>query len=324
MTWGRMDDKFHRNRKVRELRSTKAGRAALGDWAFWWSWCLDDPSLSGVIPHSELSASDKKSSVHLVSVGLWEEVPEGFRFHDFHEYNPTSEQREAKKTADRERVAKSRNASRENVARDSQKTRERVASTRVPIPSHPIPIPSQSESAHEEVMPFDVPAEPPPLPPRTGMPPMELARLIESTYSEQRAAAWLKAHSRPGGAYKRGPKDYDSMQHAVEFFAEQSDQLADSVAGYMSDRWAIDARWPFGTWARDPGKYMGLGGVHGASKLDALRAEERAAAEAFREAEAVKDRTRHDRREEVEKVVEARRVALMSVRDLLRASEARQ
>jgi hypothetical protein len=139
MPWGKMDDKFHRNRKVRELRRMKGGRAALGDWSFWWSWCLDDPELTGVVPAAELDATDRKSAALLVQVGLWDEAEGGYRFHDFDEYNPSREQIEAKRSADRERVANKRAAGRDNVARDTDANPARVASTRDPIPSHPIP-----------------------------------------------------------------------------------------------------------------------------------------------------------------------------------------
>lgn len=143
MPWGRMDDKFHRNRKVRELRRVKGGREALGTWVYWWSWCLDDPDLSGFVPSDELPPADAKVAPLLVEVGLWDEVDGGYRFHDFAEYNPTRTQIEAKKKADRERVAAKREASRENVAcdnaSDSPPTITRVASTRVPSPSQPIP-----------------------------------------------------------------------------------------------------------------------------------------------------------------------------------------
>ncbi len=117
MTWGRMDDKFHRSRKVRELRKTRAGKEALGAWAFWWSWCLDDKELTGVVPAGELSTDDRKSAVILVKVGLWDEVEDGFYFHDFHQYNPTKKQREAKLEADAQRIAGKR-ASESEVARD--------------------------------------------------------------------------------------------------------------------------------------------------------------------------------------------------------------
>lgn len=150
MTWGKMDDKFHRNRKVRELRRMKGGREALGDWAFWWSWCLDDPKLDGVVPAFELDAADLRSAKLLVDVGLWDAVEGGYRFHDFHEYNPTRDQRESKLRADRERVATKRGASRTDVARDTDATPKRVASesppTRVPVPSRPDPDPSESAS----------------------------------------------------------------------------------------------------------------------------------------------------------------------------------
>ncbi len=146
MVWGKMDDKFHRNRKVRELRLKKGGREALGVWSFWWSWCLDDPELTGVVPACELSAGDEKAAKLLVEVGLWDEVDEGYRFHDFHDYNPTREQLDRKREADRTRVASKRGASREDVATDTDATNPRVASpARVPVPSRPDP--SQGEKS---------------------------------------------------------------------------------------------------------------------------------------------------------------------------------
>jgi len=117
MTWGRMDDKFHRNRKVRELRKMKGGREALGAWVFWWSWCLDDGELTGEVPSCELAASDLKSAELLVQVGLWDRTEAGFRYHDFHKYNPTKTQVEKKRSGDRERMAAKR-AGGERVAGD--------------------------------------------------------------------------------------------------------------------------------------------------------------------------------------------------------------
>lgn len=147
MPWGRMDDKFHRNPKVRALRRLKGGKEALGVWVYWWSWCLDDPDLTGFVPIEELPSADAKAAKLLCDVGLWDPDGDGYRFHDFSKYNPCREDVEAKKLADRERVAAKRAAdkasSRENVARDNAATSERVASTRVP--SHPIP---EEEEGH--------------------------------------------------------------------------------------------------------------------------------------------------------------------------------
>ena len=108
MVWGRMNDKFHRSRKVRELRKTRAGREALGTWVFWWSWCLDGEDLTGVVPADELSRDDDRCAPLLVSVGLWEPIPGGYRFHNFNRYNPTREQVDARRERDRSRRASER------------------------------------------------------------------------------------------------------------------------------------------------------------------------------------------------------------------------
>lgn len=153
MPWGRMDDKFHRNRKVRELRRRKGGREALGTWVYWWSWCLDEPDLVGFVPADELPPADAKTAPLLVEVGLWDEVEGGYQFHDFGEYNPTRDQVDAKRRADRERVASKRGASREDVACDipcdTPATITRVASTRRAPASQPLPNPTQSQEERE-------------------------------------------------------------------------------------------------------------------------------------------------------------------------------
>lgn len=131
MSWGRLDDKFYRHRKVRALRAKKGGREALGVWLFWWSWCLDDEARTGVVPASELPGADEKCAELLVEVRLWDVVPGGYKFHNFERYNPTKEKLEAKREADRTRVAHKRDAGRKegaprpDVARESHATSER-------------------------------------------------------------------------------------------------------------------------------------------------------------------------------------------------------
>lgn len=164
MPWGKMDDKFHRNRKVRELRRARGGREALGAWTFWWSWCLDDPSLNGIVPADELDNADLKSADFLVKVGLWDVVEDGYRFHDFEQYNPTRERLDAKRAADRERQAalraKESPPNPERVAsvsqRDNEASPERVASPHTRAGGHArapqalpqaLPDPDQGESA---------------------------------------------------------------------------------------------------------------------------------------------------------------------------------
>jgi hypothetical protein len=177
MPWGKMDDKFHRHQKVRALRRDKAGREALGVWVFWWSWCLDDSELTGFVPRDELSASDLKAAEVLVRVELWDKVEGGFQFHNFEKWNPKREQVEAKREADRRRIAGKRGGSRENVARDTARdidasrarhdgdvARDNDASREnVARESHPRASPSPSPSRSQPTPPpSPVPAQPAP------------------------------------------------------------------------------------------------------------------------------------------------------------------
>lgn len=159
MTWGKMDDKAHRNRKVRKLyRMGAKGREAYGVWTFRWSWCLDDPDLTGFIPLDELDAAEQRSAVLLCSDlhegrGLWERVVGGYRIHDFHQYNPTREQADAKREYDRQFSAQRRtemqgksDTTPPKVVNDSEPIRNRVGHESFPARvSHPIPIPFPSQ-----------------------------------------------------------------------------------------------------------------------------------------------------------------------------------
>lgn len=133
MTWGRMDDKAHRNRKVRALyRMGTPGREAYGVWTYRWSWCLDSPDLDGFIPDDELDEGERRSAELLCSGlhngrGLWRKVDGGYVIHDFHEYNPTKKQRQKKLRADRERQAEKR-----ALEKESHATRTRLDSESPP------------------------------------------------------------------------------------------------------------------------------------------------------------------------------------------------
>lgn len=257
MTWGKMDDKFHRNRKVRELVRMKGGREALGTWTFWWSWCLDDPDLTGVVPDFELDATDRRSAKLLVQVGLWDEVEGGFGFHDFTEYNPTREQREAKKEADRTRVASKRSASRENVARDNSATPPRVASesppARVPVPTRPDPDPAESPRAHAR----EATAAPSP-----GMDSM----LRSLTPTPDRDASVVDAVSRArqaagGGRFKPvGHADRDAVSRLGEWSAAMPPGDLDRVLTAFFAAKGSGARL---SWLveEDPGRYLGAPGI---------------------------------------------------------------
>lgn len=152
MPWGKMDDKFHRNRKVRALRKLGArGREALGVWTYWWSWCLDaGGEFDGYVPRDELKGSDLKSADILVEIKLWIETSDGYFFKDFNEYNPTKSQVESKRAKDTARQRRKRDhekLSRRDTARDTiRESRRESESTSPPRaarpgPSRPVPAP---------------------------------------------------------------------------------------------------------------------------------------------------------------------------------------
>lgn len=89
MPWGRHDDKFWRHPKVRALRKTQQGLAALGLRSVMHSACLDDPELDGRIHAEELRPADLKLARVLVDAGLWDDTAGGFQMHDYSDYNPT-------------------------------------------------------------------------------------------------------------------------------------------------------------------------------------------------------------------------------------------
>lgn len=154
MPWGKLDDKHHRNRKIRELRRTRSGRVAHSDWLYYWSWCLDDPNLDGRIPETELSKSEKKSAQLLVEVGLWEESDGGYMMHDWADYNPTKQGLEQARDKSRRTSKAYRDKQRDEspaghaVFDESNGDPSRIPP--VPIPS-PIPIPDPPSPPPEPV-----------------------------------------------------------------------------------------------------------------------------------------------------------------------------
>lgn len=83
MSWLKIDDKFPRHRRIRELRRDTAAK-----WLHVTALCfcsehltdgrIDDVDLPAIIHGSELSTSEAKRSIdNLVKVGLWEEGEAG-------------------------------------------------------------------------------------------------------------------------------------------------------------------------------------------------------------------------------------------------------
>jgi hypothetical protein len=148
MPWGRMDDKWWKRRDVSALRrSGPGGLAALGLWNLFVSWCLDDPALDGFVPAAELARHERAAAQKLVDAQLWAVVDGGYQIVDFPKIAPNPEQVDAKREADRVRIAAKRAGSVvalvPDVARDSHARRIHARDpVPGPIPTRPDPDPA--------------------------------------------------------------------------------------------------------------------------------------------------------------------------------------
>lgn len=101
MTWFKVDDSFHSHPKV-----LAASPASLGLWVVAGSWSganlsdgfIPDHVLPRLLPDAASLARD------LVTAGLWKRARGGYRFHDWGDFNPSSEAVEADRAAARERM----------------------------------------------------------------------------------------------------------------------------------------------------------------------------------------------------------------------------
>lgn len=110
MPWARLDDNFFSHPKVRQAWRC---RPALGLWAMSLSYAMRHGT-EGHVPaefvEDQLPDSGERGAVAaaLVSAGLWSENGKGWIIHDFHDFNPSGDDIEARKAADRERKRSSR------------------------------------------------------------------------------------------------------------------------------------------------------------------------------------------------------------------------
>lgn len=103
MTWFKVDDNLFFHSKV-----LAAGNPAMGLWvrAGSWSGChLTDGFVPDAIARSLGTPAEAE---RLVRANLWTEVPGGYWFHEWHEYQPTRAEKEAERAETRRRVAEHR------------------------------------------------------------------------------------------------------------------------------------------------------------------------------------------------------------------------
>lgn len=92
MAWFRADDKLHSHPKAR-----KAGLDAMGLWVLAGTYAMDYRT-DGFVPDWFIKSwpNGPKLSTKLVRAGLWstgqEDGESGYRFHDWHDFQPTLEE----------------------------------------------------------------------------------------------------------------------------------------------------------------------------------------------------------------------------------------
>lgn len=115
MTWFKVDDSFYRSRKVRKLGRDRV--PAVGLWTLCGDWSADNLT-DGFVPWEIVEDwdEDREWSKRLVAVGLWAEVvvdgEDGVSFHDWGDWQPTSDQVKQRRKADADRRARWRETQR--------------------------------------------------------------------------------------------------------------------------------------------------------------------------------------------------------------------
>jgi hypothetical protein len=105
--WFAVDDSFESHEKVLALDPELAD-AALALWVLAGSW-VGRQLTDGFVPQSYVTRADKQhGAAELVRVGLWQQVPGGYQFTNFHRRNPSREQVLGSRAKDAERKRKAR------------------------------------------------------------------------------------------------------------------------------------------------------------------------------------------------------------------------
>lgn len=96
MSWAKVDDGLYSSMKWR--RASKSARAL---WTSALSWSMDQLT-DGHVPREVLGLLDgtRAEAASLVTAGLWDVVDGGWRFHDWHDYQPDAASIRAKREAE--------------------------------------------------------------------------------------------------------------------------------------------------------------------------------------------------------------------------------
>jgi hypothetical protein len=158
VSWVKMDDKFPRHRRIRELRRDTAAK-----WLHVTALCfcsehltdgrIDDIDLPSILDASELTDRIGKRSINnLVAVGLWESTGAGsYVIRDFLDYNPSAAEvkdlRASRAEAGRRGGVRSGTSRRSNNEANASRNGEALASSRL----EPRPVPSRKSTTALEL-----------------------------------------------------------------------------------------------------------------------------------------------------------------------------
>ena len=118
MTWFKVDDTLPTHRKVLSLPRGARRLGAIGAWTMGGAWSSANGT-EGLIPAAVLAdlGIPTKVAADLLASGLWKREPQGYRMHDFLDYNPTAEKVAQDRAAAAERQRKAREKAK--AARDA-------------------------------------------------------------------------------------------------------------------------------------------------------------------------------------------------------------
>lgn len=102
MAWARFDDRFHEHRKVRRVWRRQPAALGLHLMAVTYS-CghLTDGHVDPEFVEDQVHDPEQREAMvgALVDAGLWEPTDDGWRIHDFTDFNPTRREVEARRNA---------------------------------------------------------------------------------------------------------------------------------------------------------------------------------------------------------------------------------
>ncbi len=220
MAWVKLDDQARQHRKL-----LAAGPIGAWLWACSLMYCNSQKAKDGFIPEAAVPVlypipGWRREAIRLVSVGLWERVEGGYIVHDYHEYQPKSEE------AERQREQKSA-AGRVGGVRSGQSRRSKSEADREAEPEA-----EPKHAASTETKPVPIPSRP--VPERSEIPEPG----VEAQRSEKPR---LTAFEEPFWKAAYGETVRETLQGSWSFPDRQARSIRAAIEGHCSDYANIDA-----------------------------------------------------------------------------------